>query len=189
MAYKVFILFLIVISIAGCQYPFEFKTASEIRQEVLDNDPAFEEILRKKTELDEKIASLNSEQSLKAGEIESRMLALRKELQMSKENAAQRIALLNSQLDPYRSEIKQRIMEFSTELRLKQSSLSAVYKMISDLNKLSKQNPVQEAGTEDALRLRDKINYQQQQADTLKQDIAELRAKIRLLRFKLKLLQ
>jgi|GEM_PF-946885 len=189
MAYKVFISFLIVISISGCQYPLEFKSASEIRQEVLDNDPLFAEILRKKTELDGKITSLNSEQSLKAGEIEARMLALRKELQAAKENAAQRTALLNSQLDPYRLEIKQRIMEFSTELRLKQSSLSAVRKMIVDLNKLTKQIPVQATDTEDSLRLRDKIDAQYQQIDTLTQDITELRAKIRLLRFKLKLLQ
>ena len=189
MAYKAFLSFLILISLTGCQYQFEFKSASEMRQEVLDNDPAFAEILQKKTELDEKIASLNSEQGLKAREIESRMLVLRRELQLSKEHTAERMASLNSQLDPYRFEIKQRIMEFSTELRLKQSSLSAVYKMIVDLNRLSKQSSAQEAGTEDVLRLRDKINYQQQQSDALKQDIADLREKIRLLRLKLKLLQ
>jgi len=189
MAYKIFIPLLIAILISGCQYPLEFKSASEIRQEVLDNDPAFGEILQKKTELDEKITSLNSEQSLNAREIESRMLALRKEMQAAKENVAQRTALLSSQLDPYRLEIKQRIMEFSTELRLKQSSLSAARKMIVDLNKLTKQIPVQATGTEDSLRLRDKIDTQHQQVDTLTQDITELRAKIRLLRFKLKLLQ
>jgi hypothetical protein len=189
MAYKLLICFLLILLLSGCQYPFEFKSASEIRQEVLEHDPAFESVLRVKTELDEKIASLNVEQSLKAREIESRMLSLKRELQLSKENTAERIAILHSQLDPQRSEIKQRIMEFSTEFKLKQSSLSAVRKMIAELNRLIKQGPEHEQDSEDNLRLRDKIDAQQRQADILMQDIAGLRAEIRLLRFKLKLLQ
>jgi hypothetical protein len=189
MVFKFLASFFTIILLSGCQYPFEFKSASEIRQEVLDNDPAFEDVLHKKAELDEKIASLNAEQSLKAREIESRTLALRRELQLSKENLAERIALLNSQLDPQRSGIRQRIMEFSTELKLKKSSLSAVQKMIADLNRLSRQGPVHETETKDILRLQDKIDTQQMQADSLTQDIAGLRAKIRLLRLKLRLLQ
>jgi uncharacterized protein YdcH (DUF465 family) len=189
MFFKFLPYFFVIILLSGCQYPFEFRSTSEIRQEVLDNDPAFESVLQKKAEIDEKIASLNAEQSLKAREIESRMLSLKRELQLSRQNAAERVASLESQLDPQRSEIKQRITEFSTELKLNQSSLSAVRKMIADLNRLKGQRPAQEQETEDSLRLREKIETQQRQAESLTQDIADLRAKIRLLRLKLKLLQ
>jgi hypothetical protein len=189
MVFKFLAYFFVIILLSGCQYPFEFRSASEIRQEVLDSDPAFETVLQKKAELDEKIASLNAEQSLKAREIESRMLALKRELQLSKENAAKQISLLKSQLDPQRSEIRQRITEFSTEFKLNQSSLSAVRKMIADLDKLKGQRPAQDMETEDSLRLREKIETQERQAESLTQDIADLRAKIRLLRLKLKILQ
>jgi DNA repair exonuclease SbcCD ATPase subunit len=189
MDYRSFILCLTMILVSGCQYPFEFISAGEMRQEVLDDDPAFAEILQKKTGLDEEITSLNSGQALKAREIESELSTLKRELQLSGQHTARRIASLDSQLDADRSDIKQRIMEFSTEIRLKRSSLSAVHKMIADLDKLSKQQPAQEAVTEDSLRLRDKIDYQRHQADILKHDIEELGKKIRLLRFKLRLLR
>jgi predicted nucleotidyltransferase len=184
-----FLFFLIISLISGCQFPLEFKPESEIRQEVLDSDPAFEEILQEKSEVDENIASLNAEQRLKAHEVESKILALKREQQISKEEITKRIASVNSQLDPYRLEIRQRIMEFETELKLKQSSLSAVRKMIYDLNKLVSQGPEQDPDSEDSLRLRDKIDTQRRQADILAQDIADLRADIRILRLKLKLLQ
>jgi hypothetical protein len=79
-------------------------------------------------------------------------------------------------------------MELSTELRLKQSSFSAVRKMILDLNRLNGKDSVQDQPSGDSSRLREKISAHQEQADTLMRDISVLREKIRLLRFKLKLL-
>ncbi|MFA5068928.1 MAG: hypothetical protein WC487_02285 [Candidatus Omnitrophota bacterium] len=179
---------IVLMTVSGCQYPFEFKSDAEIRQEVLDADPAFEEVLQRRAKLDEEIALLNSKQDMNADEIAAKILILKKELQSSKKAVSDHILSLNAQLDPQRSEIKHAVMELSTELRLKQSSLSAVRKMISDLNKLNNGNVIQDQSRDDASRLREKIDDQQRQADVLKGDISVLREKIRLLRLKLKLL-
>ncbi|MDD5504345.1 MAG: hypothetical protein PHV77_03400 [Candidatus Omnitrophica bacterium] len=188
MVYKVFIFFIVIMLVSGCQYPFELKPDSEIRQEVLEFDPDFEQALQKRAKLDEEIALLRSKQQLNASQIETKILSLKDELRSSKRDISSQILSLNAQLDPQRSEIKRSIMELSTELRLKQSSFSAVRKMILDLNRLNGKDSVQDQPSGDSSRLREKISAHQEQADTLMRDISVLREKIRLLRFKLKLL-
>lgn len=184
-----FCLCLMIIFMPGCQYAFEFRPDSEIRQEVIEQDPSFANVLKKKSELDEKINSLNSELSLKANEVKSKILALRRELSVFKEHTIKQIDFFNSQLDPDRSDIDQMLLELSAEYRLKQSSLAAINKMIDGLKKLSQQSQQAADSADDASKWQDKINYQAQQADILKQEIDILRNDIRLLRLKQRLLR
>jgi chromosome segregation ATPase len=189
MFYRVCVPFVLMVLVSGCQFTYDFRPESEIRQEVLDSDPSFAAVIDIKKEIDNSIALINSETGLKSNDIESKILTLKRELRALREDSAKKIKSLNSRLDPYRAEISQCIAELSTELKLKQSSLSAVNNMIAELNRLSSRSDFQDASEAgDAVRLREKIAHQNQQADILNQDIAVLREKIRLLRLKKKLI-
>ncbi len=49
MELKIFIPVLSLLLVAGCQYPLEFSTESEMRQEVLAQDASFGDTLKKKS--------------------------------------------------------------------------------------------------------------------------------------------
>ena len=188
-ALSLFFLCLVLTSVSGCRYAFEFRPESEIRQEVIDSDSSFLAILDKKSELDEKIAELNSELSLNTNEIKSKILALKRELSFLRQKTASQTDAINRELDPHRSEINQSLMELSAEYKLRQSSLSAINRMIAGLRRLSQQGAQDADSGGDISKWQEKIDYQTRQAGILRQEIDALRQEIRILRLKQRLLR
>jgi chromosome segregation ATPase len=188
-ALSLFFLYLGIVLISGCGYPFEFRPESEIRQEVIELDPSFSAVLDKKAELDGKIAELDSELSLNTNEIKSKIHALKRELSFLRQESAGRTEAISRELDPYRSEISQSLMELSAEYKLRRSSLSAINRMIAGLKKLSQQSGQTADSGDDISKWQEKIDYQTHQADILKQEIDALNQEIRTLRLKQRLLK
>jgi chromosome segregation ATPase len=188
-ALPLFFLYSALILISGCRYPFDLRLESEMRQEVIESDPSFSAILDKKAELDEKITELRSGLSLSANEIKSKILALKRELSLLRQETTGRTEAISRELDPHRSEIRQNLMELSAEYKLRQSSLSAINRMIAGLKRLSKQSGQISDSGDDVSKWQEKIDYQSRQADILRQEISTLRQEIRILRFKQKLLR
>ena len=189
MVFKVLISALLTLLAAGCQYPFEFSSEGEARQEVLAQDASFGGILKKKAELDENIAGLKSDLSKKENQTRSKIMALKREHSLEKEKILTRVKELDRQFDPYRIEMKQKIMEFSAELKLREASLSATNRMISKLRKLVEQNSESEDMAKDISKWQEKITLQSNIAESLKEEISHLRKEIRLVRLKLKLIR
>jgi len=189
MVLRIFISVLLLLLAAGCQYPLEFSSENEIRQEVLAQDPSFGNILKKKAELDENIAGLKSDLSSKENEARSKMLVLKNELSLEKERILAEIKEFDKRFDPYRIEMKQKIMEFSAELKLREASLTATNRMISKLKKLVEQNSESEDMAEEVSKWQEKITHQSDIAESLKENASHLRDKIRLVRLKLKLIR
>jgi hypothetical protein len=189
MALRILISVLSLLLVAGCQYPLEFSSENEIRQEVLAQDSSFGNILKKKAELDENIAGLKSDLSGKENEARSKILILKRELSLEKEKTSTRIKELNKRFDPYRIEMKQKIMEFSAELKLREASFTATNRMISKLKKLVEQNSESKDMAEEVSKWQEKIARQSDIAESLKENVSHLRKKIRLVRLKLKLIR
>ncbi len=189
MVLRIFISVLLLILAAGCQYPLEFSSENEIRQEVLAQDPSFGDTLKKKSELDESIASLKSDLSAKENEARSKILVLKNELSLQREKILTKIKELDKRFDPYRIEMKQKIMEFSAELKLREASLTATNRMISKLKKLVEQNSESEDMKEEIFKWQEKITRQSDISESLKENASHLRDKIRLVRLKLKLIR
>lgn len=189
MVLRIFISALSLLLVAGCQYPFEFGSENEIRQEVLAQDASFGDVLKKKAELDESIAGLKSDLSSKENETRSKILTLKRELDSEKEKILTKIKDLDRQFDPYRIEMKQKVMEFSAELKLREASLTATNRMISKLKKLVEQNSESKDMTEEVSKWQEKITRRSNTAESLKEEISYLRKKIRLVRLKLKLIR
>ncbi len=188
MVFRILISALALLLVTGCQYPLEFSSASEIRQEVLAQDASFGDILKKKAELDEKIAGLKSDLSSKENEARSKVLTLKRGLNAEKKDILTKIKDLDRQFDPYRIELKQKIMEFSAELRLKEASLTATNRMISKLNKLVEQNSESSDMIEEVSKWQEKITHQSNIAESLTEEISYLSKEMRLVRLKLKLI-
>jgi len=189
MALRLLTFALSLLLIAGCQYPFEFSSESEIRQEVLAQDASFGEVLKKKAELDENVAGLKSDLSGKDNETRAKILTLKRELDVEREKIVTRIKELDRQFDPYRVEMRQKVMEFSAELKLREASLTATNRMISKLNKLVEQNSESKNMTAEVSKWQEKITTQSNTAQNLKEEIANLRKEIRLVQLKLKLIR
>ena len=189
MELKIFIPVLSLLLVAGCQYPLEFSTESEMRQEVLAQDASFGDTLKKKAELDEGIASLKSDLSSKENDTRSKMLALKREFNSEKEKIVTKIKELDRRFDPYRVELRQKVMEFSAELKLRESSLSATNKMVLKLNKLVEQNSESKDMVEEVSKWQEKITRQSNTAESLREEITHLRKEIRLVRLKSKLIR
>ncbi len=189
MFFKKSIAVICLLLMAGCRYPFEFKSEGEIREEVLADDPSFSSILKQKAELDENIAGLKSDLSSKENAVNAKILALKRDFASEKDKILNRIKELDRQFDPYRLEMKQKIMELSAELKLKESSLSATNRMVSKLKKLVEQNSGSEDMKADISKWQVKIEAQSRTAEALRQEIADLRKKIRIVRLKLKLIR
>jgi len=173
----------------GCQYPFEFRTQKEIRDEVLDRDPLFASLLDKKSGIDEKIKGLREELGIKKGEINSKVLVLKQELSFSRQQTDSRIKELDAQLTPYREELKQKIQELVIELKLKESSVSAANKMALKLEKMVAQGSTSESLAKEAPKWQNKIASLRSQIQELETGIVSIREKIRLIRLKLRLLK
>ncbi len=189
MFYRLVILVTLLVFLSGCQYPFEFRSETEIREEVLEQDPSFGAILKHKAEMDEQIGELKSELNTKVNEIDSKVLTLKRELSSTRDQINTKIVELNQQLDPDRIELKQHLMELTSELKLRESSLSATNKMIARLNKLIKQSSLDENMADEVSKWQDKIGLLVQQARAFESDIISTREKIKLLRLKLKLIK
>lgn len=188
MVYRIAVFIACLLALTGCQYPFEFGSESEIREEVLSKDPSFKSVLKQKAELDAKIAGLKSELANKENSIKSQILGLKRQLSAEKGKTSADIRELERQFEPYRLEMKQKIMELNAELKLRESSLSATNKMVSKLRKLIEQNSAAEGMKEEISEWQAKIDSQSLIAENLQNDIAGLRKKIRLTRLKLKLI-
>ena len=181
-------LFILLLS-GGCQYPFEFASEKEIREEVLSQDPSFGGLLKKKATIDEEITSLKSEVSKKANEINAKISTLKRELLLAKEHNTAIAKELDQQLDPFRIELNQKSMELMAELKLKESSLSSTRSMITRLRKMIEQSSSAEEMASEVPKWQDKIKYHSQQADNLQKEVTDLRSEIRLIRLKSKLLK
>ncbi len=189
MGLRIFISALFLFLVAGCQFPLEFSSESEIRQEVLSQDASFGDVLKKKAELDEKIAGLRSDLSGKENEARSKILALKRGLSLGKETIVTRIKELDRQFDPYRVEMRQKVMELSAELKLREASLSATNKMILKLGKLVEQNSESKDMVEEVSKWQEKITHQSNIVEGLREEMTHLRKEIRLVRLKLKLIR
>lgn len=173
----------------GCQYPFEFKTGNEIREEVLNSDPSFAEVLDKKTKLDEEVRILLEDFTAKKRELDNKAIMLRKELKIAKEDFNNGIKKIDSQLTPYRQKLQEDIKGLVTELKLKESSLSATRKMIAGFEKLLGQSPSSENIAKESAKWKDKIASLKVQAEELEKEVSHTSDKISLNRLKLKLLK
>jgi hypothetical protein len=182
-----FAVFLTVLT--GCQYPFEFRSEEEIKEEVLCADPSFADILGEKVSVDTKTEGLRNEYDEKSQIITSKIVAFKKDLEYLRKSTSQKIQELNSQLDPYREELSHRISELVTELKLKESSLAATKKMITRLDKMVEESDTSENLSRESTKWQGKIESLKVQAQELTEAIASLRENIRLNRLKLRLLR
>ncbi|MFC1806999.1 hypothetical protein ACFL0T_01335 [Candidatus Omnitrophota bacterium] len=175
--------------LAGCQYPFEFRTEEEIRIEVLGVDPAFVEVLNEKEEVDEQIRSLNSELKGRHNDINNQILALKNELDTFSKSTKEKVRDINSRLDPHREVLKQNTKELITELKVKERSMSATEKMISRLNNLLDKSSESENLAKEVPKWQNKIASLKLQSQELQKEVSLIRDKIRQNRLKLKLLK
>jgi len=189
MRWALIIAIIVPLAATGCQYPFEFRTQEEIRDEVLDRDPLFASLLDKKSGIDEKIKGLREEISIKKGEINSKVLVLKQELNVFRQQTDSRIKELDAQLSPYREELKQKIQELVIELKLKESSASAANKMALKLEKIVEQGSTSESLAKEAPKWQNKITSLRSQIQELETELASIRQKINLIRLKLRLLK
>ena len=183
------VIILAVILLAGCQYPIDFRSEEEIKEDVLGQDPSFGTILGKKAVIDTKMAELRSQLNAKKAEIDSSILVLRREYTSVKENITTNIKELDSQIEPYRQELIERIRSLSAQLKLKESSLSATNKMINRLDKLVVEGKTSKELSKEAPRWKEKIVDLNKQAKELEEEISTDRTKLRLNRLKLRLIK
>lgn len=174
---------------AGCQYPFEFRTQEEIKDEVLGKDSSFASLLDRKTKIDEKVKGLRQELIIKKSEINSKVLVLKQELDTFRQQIDSRIKELDAQLIPYREDLKQRINELVIELKLKESSVSAAKKTVLKFERIVEQGSSSEDLAKETPKWQDKIASLKSQIKELETEISSVREKINLNRLKLRLLK
>ena len=189
MRYILILIIFFSLALTGCQYPFEFRTEKEIREEILGKDPSFAQVLDKKGKLDEEIRVILEDFNAKRIDLNSEILILKKELKIAKNESDTKIKEIDSQLLPFREELEQKVRELITELKLKESSLYATKKMIAKFNKLLEERSSSENLAKESSKWQDKIAALKIQAEELEEEVSSIRDKVHLNRLKLKLLK
>ncbi|MFH0772124.1 MAG: hypothetical protein V1933_05840 [Candidatus Omnitrophota bacterium] len=164
------------------------RDMEDVKKQILEFDPSFEEVLKNKSELDSQVEALRNELRDKHCEISSRIMELEEELKAARRQTYGRINEFSLQLDPQRKVIKSRISELIAALRTKESLRGTLKNSLRDAKKLLENKKLElpqfeeekwRANSEDLIR----------QLSSLEEEIAALRRQARLYREELNLLK
>ncbi|NQT89972.1 MAG: hypothetical protein HQ558_01810 [Candidatus Omnitrophica bacterium] len=173
----------------GCSFPIEFSSRQETEKEVLEKDPAFSTVLAEQAHIAEEINKIKAQYAGKSKRIKGEIAGLKNNLAISRNKMQVKLRSLDAQLDPYRKELRIRVERLSTELKLKESSLSAIKKMINRLANLAEQEKAPETSATKPSEWHREKGSLEREASLLEGEASSLRGAIRLLRLKLKLLK
>lgn len=159
-----------------------------LRQQVLAADPEFEASVMKRDEVADRLTVLKRELALKRQEAGSQIAKVRQDLQAATDRVNQKIDKEKKLLDPDLKGVALALAMASEELRAKRQQRASLGRSISRLRKALKQGAEPRSASERAQRDRE-LNELLAESTRLDQELAALRAHIRLLKMKQMLLR
>ena len=177
------VIFVFVFITSGCMKSEPPKT----KEEILQFDPDFANVLAKKSQLDTEISTLHRQFNQDKAIIDTKITALQDELRALNQRLNSSIKDVRAQLDPERNAIITQINEVKETLRTKRDSLVEVEKMSSSAQELSKKG---ETPTQEDKEKWDKMMpVLNEEIKRLRQEIYDLRIRLDYLNSELKLLR
>ena len=171
--------------LAGCAPPAKRET---LVQEVLKADPDFGQVLDKHRELQNRIETYQRELALKRSTIERSIAQLRKDLTATVSNVMQKTAETKKRMDPDRARLELALSVASEELQAKRLQRATLGRSLATrrkaLNRPDSAWTAQERARQEA-----QIDEMLRDAKRLDQELAALKAHVRLLKIKLLLIK
>ena len=149
----------------------------KLAQEVLAKDPEFSAVLEKHRELSSRIQTYDRELSVRRSDVEKKITQLRKDLVDAAVSVRTKTNEAKKRMEPDRQRLQQALTQAGNELKIKQGQRSILGKQVAMLKK----SPGQPQDGRMAQWLK--------QAETLDQDLAEVKERMRLYKIKLILIK
>ena len=167
---------------AGCALPVNTEEATKT---VLAEDPAFQEILSKKTYLDAHIRTLRQQLIEQQRDVETRIKALGGAYRRAKQDTDARIQALQAQLEPQRSQLQLDLQLAENRLKAERAEVSSLRRSIAQLDASLKSLPHE---APDAKARRERLAGLTAAISEHASQVNALQDRVRLLHLKLQLL-
>jgi chromosome segregation ATPase len=177
------VLIIFAILISGCTG----KDRQITKEEILQFDPGFADVLAKKESLDTEIASLQRQFMQEKAVIDAKIDALQQELKVEKDKLNSDIQSVKAQLEPERSAIIAEIKEIKQSLKTKRDSLRQVRKMSTSAQALSQKG--ESPSQEDKEKWEKMMPVLEDETKRLNKQIFELKTQLKYLNSELNLLR
>jgi len=173
-------------SLAGCT---EMSDKQERIDQVLAGDPSFTQILTKKKQTDAEIQRLRNQLRYERGVLESEVDELKEKYNSKRSSLNSEIARLKELLDPQRQQIDFQIDNLKTELKPKVKTHKSIKAMAKDAKKLLESKKALGLSEAERGKWRERLSNLSDQSRRLNLEILQLKEKIKVLRFKKRLLK
>lgn len=174
-----------LVIMAGCAPP---SSREQLTQEILRADPDFSEVLDKHRELANRIQTFERELALKRKTVDESVAQLRRDLASAAATMRAKTQELKRRMEPDRQRLELNLSLASEELRAKQVQRASLGRSVAQLKKSLKSQAAPLAPTE---RTRQEAQLDELLGDAarLDQELAGLKAHVRLLKIKLLLIK
>lgn len=176
---------LLGVALSGCGPP---ANPQQLRQDVLNADPAFAETLNKRDEAANRIALQERELAVKRSRVDGQIAQLRQELKEATDQAAQKTRQIKAMLDPDRQRVELAYGMAAEELKAKRQQRASIGRSVSQLRKTLK-DPGSGWTESERAKMDRELNDFLSETERLDQEIAGLNQHIRLLKVKRLLLR
>ena len=178
-------LVILLVFLAGCAPP---ANREQLAQEVLKADPAFSDVLDKHRELTNRLQTFERELALKRKTVDESIAQLRRDLASATATVRTKTQELKGRMEPDRQRLSLALSLASEELRTKQIQRASLGRSVAQLRKSLKSQAApmvpQERGHWQA-----QLDELLTDAARLDQELAGLKAHVRLLKVKLLLIK
>lgn len=174
----------VVLFFTGCEQIAADR--AKALDEVLRADASFKDLISKKERLDSEVMHLKSSYGQKKSKLLAEVAKLRAEVSMQNKELTDKVQGLKSQLEPERQALKAKIKELRLILSSKEKILSNVKAIEKNASNLAEAN---DASLKKKLDVEDVHKGFSSQSSALKEEVASLKERLRILLFKEKLLR
>ena len=171
--------------LAGCAPPSNHE---QLAQEVLSGDPEFAQVLDRHRELANRIQTFERELALKRKTVDESVVQLRRDLASATATVRTKTRELKQRIEPDRQRLQLGLSLAGEELRAKQVQRASVGRSVAQLKKSLTSQSAPPAPQERE-RQQTQLNELLKDASRLDQELAGLKAHVRLLKIKLLLIK
>lgn len=175
---------LFAVGATGC----ERADRDTLANEVLATDPGFATVLEKHRELTNRIETYEREMELKHTMVDQTIAQMRQDLATSAESVRFRIADTKQKLEPERKHLLRALTQAGDELKTRRAQRAALGRAMSQLKK-SLRSSSQAWSAAERAQQQAQLEEMLRDADRLDQEMAGIKAHVRLLKIKLLLLK
>jgi len=178
------LLLLFICFASGCSV-----VSNEKKEEVLEQDPYFRQLLEGKQRTDAEIAALKKDLKEKKKGINSKIDILKKEFRKESEKVASDIKRLKSRFDSEKGIIAKEIELVEQGINSKQLAIKNADKTINELNSLITKEGRLDISQEEVTRWRQRIRSLEEEKKATRKELRKVEKELGLLQIKLRLLR